>query len=175
MAPSQWGEVMADEEPGAAIVTAEETSKGSAGHSREGRATLTFTITGIFILIVWALYGGLLLMDSPTFSTVYLIGPLIAAAALLAAAFGLHRRRPWAESVVTPMLFVLVISGIVTFVLTLVSGGLDIPIASILGVWALLAPSRAETGERTPGGLVLLGALVLSAVWPFVIGALLRG
>ena len=163
---------MAGDEAGAANVTAEKTTKGSPGPSREGRATLTFTITGFFILVVFVLYGGLAFLASPTPVTIYLLGPLIAAAVLLVAAFGLQGRRPWAESVVTPMLIVLIVSGVVTFVLTLVAGGLDFPIATILAAWALLAPPRAETTDRSPGSLALLGALVLSAVWPFVVGPL---
>jgi hypothetical protein len=121
------------------------------------------------------LYGGLAFMASPIVGIGYLIGPLIGAAALLAAALGLHRGRTWAEGVVTPMLIVLIVSGVLTLLLTLLSGGWDFPIGAILAAWALLAPSRAAFAERLPRGLVLLGALVLSAIWPFVVGPLLTG
>ena len=147
----------------------------SARSSRERRATFAFAVTGIFTLVVLVLYGGLAFTATPTVGIGYLIGPFIGAAALLAAALGLHRRRNWAEGVVTPMLIVLIISGLVTLLLTLLSGGWDFPIGAIVAAWALLAPSRAAYPERSPGGLALLGALVLSAVWPYVIGPLLGG
>jgi len=167
---------MAVDEAGAANATAdltseatsEATSEGRAGPAREARATFTFAVTGSLDLFTLAIYGGLAFTDAPIVDAVYLIGPLIGAGALLVAAFGLYRRRPWAEWVVTPMLIVLIVSGVANLLLTLALGGLTFPIAAIVALWALLAPGRTATIERPSGGLVLLGALMVSAVWPFL-------
>lgn len=149
--------------------TSDGTSEASPGPSREARAIFTFAVTGAVDIFTLVLYGGFAFTDAPLVSALYLIGPLIGAVALLVAAFGLFRRRPWAESVVTPMLIVLIVGGVATLLLTLAFGGLTFPISAIVSVWALLAPPRAVTGERPSSGLVLLGALVLAAVLPFVV------
>jgi hypothetical protein len=173
-------EAMAGDKPGTASVSADETahetahetadgtSEGSTGPSREARATFTFAVTGALDVFTLVIYG-LSFTDDPFVGGVYLIGPMIGAAALLIAAFGLFRRRPWAESVVTLMLIVVILSGVATVLLTLAFGGVTFPIAAVVSVWALLAPRRSATADVPPGGWVLLGALVLSAVLPFVV------
>ena len=155
-------------------MTAHAASEPSLGPSRESRATFTFAVTGTLDIFTLVIYGGAAFTDSPIVGSVYLIGPLLGAAALLVAAFGLYRRRPWAEWVVTPMLIILIVGGVATLLLTLPFGGLTFPIAAIVAVWALLAPPRGATArgatvERPSSGLLLVGALVLSAVLPFVL------
>jgi hypothetical protein len=160
---------MAGDEAGAAGATMAGTAEANVGPSRESRATFTFATAGTFEVFTLVVYGSLAVTESPIVSMVYLIGPLIRAAVLLLAAFGLFRRRAWAEAVVTPMLVVLIVGGVATLLLTLAFGGFALPIAAIVAVWALLAPRRAEPAIRPPGGLALLGALVLSALLPFVV------
>jgi hypothetical protein len=160
--------VAADESARETSEAADDTSESSPGPSREARATFTFAVTGALDLFSVVIYG-LAFTGAPIVGAVYLTGPLIGAATLLVAAFGLHARRPWAESVVTPMLIVLIVSGVVTLSLTLALGGLSIPIAAIVAVWALLAPRRSATVDVPSGGWLLLGALVLSAILPFVV------
>jgi hypothetical protein len=95
-------------------------------------------------------------------------GPLLTVAVLLTLALGVSTERAWASSVVTPVLLLVLASGILSFVLTLTRGGLEIPVGVALAIWALAAPPARGAGRLPVTGVVLLAAAVVAAAWPFV-------
>ena len=152
----------------------------SAGRpSREYRATAAFLLTGVFLLLAVLLYGRTI-SSVPTIGVMTLAGPVIGAVVELALAFGLAWRRHWAYAAMTPALWILVLSGVLTFLLSLAGGRLDIPIGAILAIWALRAPPRG-TPDPAPlqpaGGVlapILVATLAVVAAWPLIVPAAIQ-
>jgi hypothetical protein len=149
--------------------------------SREYRATVAFTIGGLFALIVaLLLFGNVLQVVPPIRGALVLGGALLGTVAMLAAAYGLASGRGWAIVVATPMLLLLVLAGVIEVVEALTHNTIDIPLGALLAVWALLAPVRTPVdptqGSRTWGvaGTLVLAAMVVSTAWPIVSPLLLQ-
>jgi hypothetical protein len=144
--------------------------------SREYRATAALLVTGIFMLLVILLYARTI-SSVPAIGVITLAGYVIGAFVELVIAFGLAWRLQWASAAMTPALWILGISGVLTFILSIAGGGVDIPIGAILAIWALRAPSRGTpdpaAGQPLGGALsaILVVALVVVAAWPLIVPA----
>jgi hypothetical protein len=144
--------------------------------SREYRATAALLVTGIFTLLVILLYARTI-SSVPAIGVITLAGYVIGALVELVIAFGLAWRLQWASAAMTPALWILGLSGVLTFVVSLAGGGVDIPIGAILAIWALRAPPRGTpdpaAGQSLGGALtaILVAALVVVAAWPLIVPA----
>ena len=107
--------------------------------SRQSRAATALFIAGAFTVFAILVYRGTI-SSVPAIGTITVAGPVIAAVVELVVAFGLASRRRWANVAMTPVLWILALSGVLTFLASLLGGRLDIPIGAILMIWALRAP-----------------------------------
>jgi hypothetical protein len=142
---------------------------------------VAFTLSALFALTILVLLRGFL-TTPPVRNLVLLIGPGLGIGASFALAFGLANSRRWASAIVTPMLQLLFLGGLLSFVLAITHGGIDIPFTAVLAIWALRAPMRAEPGttdslsrrpHRGAAGLLTTAAMAVSVVWPMASIALL--
>jgi hypothetical protein len=149
--------------------------------SREYRAVVAFTLSALLALTILVLLRGFL-GTPPIRNLVLLIGPSLSIGASFALAFGLANNRPWASAIVTPMLQLLLLAGLLSFLLTVTHGGIEIPFTAVLAIWALRAPMRAASGStdsvsgrrhRGAAGLLTTAAMAVSVVWPMASIALL--
>jgi hypothetical protein len=78
----------------------------------------------------------------------------------------LDRRRQWANSVIRPLLLVLVVWGVYTFVTALAEGALRIPFTTLAAGWALFASADHRPLPRLSGagGAALVATVALIAV-----------
>jgi hypothetical protein len=141
--------------------------------SRQSRATTALFITGAFTIFAILLYSGTI-SSVPAIGAVTLAGPVIGAVVELVVAFGLASRLQWANAAMTPVLWILGLSGVLTFLVSLGTGRLDIPIGAILVIWALRAPP-SSTPDPAPGrstrtalAPILVGALLFAVAWPVI-------
>ena len=149
--------------------------------SREYRTTAAFLVTGVFTLVLVLLYRNTI-SSVPTIGVMTLAGPLIGAVVELVIAFGLGWRLRWAAAAMSPALWIVALGGVLTFLVSLTAGSLDIPIGAILAIWALRAPPRGtpdpDTALRRSAGRViaptLVGVLVVVAAWPLIVPSLTR-
>lgn len=152
------------------------TAEATGRPSRESRATTALLFTGLFTLLIVPLYWRTI-SPVPAVALITLAGPVIGASVELVAAVGLAWRSAWASTAMTPVLQILALSGVVTFLASLVGGGINIPIGAILAIWALRAPPRRApepTASRSVGRLlapILVATLAISAAWQFIVPA----
>lgn len=144
---------------------------GRTPATREYRAVIAFLGLATFGAVIWLLVA---LGSRPVHPIVYLVTlavPLLTILVLVVEAWGLSGRRAWAVAACTPMLVILLVAGIVSFVVALVQARLDIPLGTLLAWWALRAPPEPRP-QPTRGGLagvLLLGGLLLFSLAPLVI------
>ena len=151
------------------------TAAAAGRPSREYRATLAFLVGGLFTLLAVLLYVRTI-SSVPAIGVTTIAGPVIGSVVELVIAFGLAWRLRWASAAMTPALWILALGGLLTFLVSLAGGGIDIPIGAILAIWALRAPPRATPapapapGQSAGGVLVpiLVAALVVVAAWPMI-------
>ena len=142
--------------------------------SREYRATAALLVTGVFTLLLILLYARTI-SSVPAIGVITLAGPVIGSVVEIVIAGGLAWRLRWAHAAMTPVLWVLFLGGVLTFLVSLVRGSLDIPIGAILAIWALRAPPRGTpdpaAGQPLGGVLaaILVAALVVVAAWPVIV------
>lgn len=142
--------------------------------SRHSRATTALLIIGAFTVFAILVSRGTI-SSVPAIGAITLAGPVIGAVVELVVAFGLVSGRRWANAAMTPVLWILALSGVLTFLASLLGGRLDIPIGAILAIWALRAPvsstSDPAPGQSTWSGLapILVGALLVAAAWPVIV------
>ena len=142
--------------------------------SREYRATTAFLLTGTFTLLVILLYAATI-SSVPAIRAMTLAGPVIGSVVEIVIAVGLAWRLRWARAAMTPALSILAFSGVVTFLLSLAGGGIDIPLGAILAIWALRAPPRGapDPAPGQPEGRVLapilVAVFVVVAAWPLIV------
>ena len=141
--------------------------------SREDRATVAFLATGLFLLLVVLLYRGTI-SSIPVVGAMTLVGPVIAATVELLLAVGLAAGARWARAAMTPVLWIVGLSGVITFLVSLTRGGIDIPIGALVAIWALQAPPRRGLGEA-PGqragsvaATILVTGMAIVAAWPLI-------
>lgn len=146
---------------------------GLSGPTREYRAATAFVIAATFMLVVLVLVLGVNPQGQPVRWAVALVGPIVLMIALFATAFGLAQRATWAVAAMTPLLYLLVVSGAISFVLALTRSTYEIPIGLILAIWALRAPpSRSVPRGRVASGVVAVA--VAAALWMLPAELLLR-
>jgi hypothetical protein len=150
------------------------TAEAAQRPSREFRARTVLFIMGAISVLAIALYQGMI-SSVPAIGAVSLAGPVVAAAVELVVAFGLALRLLWASAAMTPVLWILGVSGALTFVLSLATGRLDIPIGAILAIWALRAPP-SSTPDAAPGqptrtvlAPIVVAALLVASAWPLIV------
>jgi hypothetical protein len=150
------------------------TAEAARRPSREYRATTAFLVTGTFTLLVILLYARTI-SSVPAIRAMTLAGPVIGSVVEIVIAGGLASRLRWANAAMTPVLWILFLGGVLTFLISLGRGSLDVPIGAILAIWALRAPLRAApdpaAGQPLSGVLaaILVAALVVVAAWPLIV------
>jgi hypothetical protein len=140
----------------------------AAGHvadgppTREYRAMVTFVVAAAFIVVVLAVFSGYL-SGLPPVASLFL-GAVFALAVDAIEAYGLYLRRPWARFAMTPMLWIVLVFGLLSSVVALGRSTIEVPIGSILAIWALNArPAKAlgrVPASSTEGTLLLIVAFV---------------
>ena len=121
--------------------------------SREHRAAIVLALSGLFALALTLLFGGVAIGERPLAWGILLAGPLVGALTMLAASLGLNAREPWATSVVTPLLLVLLIADLINAAFALTHSSIPIPLVSVLVIWALRAPSEPGWAAEPADGL----------------------
>jgi hypothetical protein len=152
------------------------TAAAAGRPSREYRATAALLVTGVFTLVVVLIYRNTI-SSVPAIGLVTLAGPVIGAVVELVIALGLGWRLAWAAAAMSPALWVVALGGVLTFLVSLTAGTLEIPIGAILVIWALRAPPQAmpdpDTAPPRSAGRVLapilVAALVVVAAWPLIV------
>jgi len=96
---------------------------------------------------------------------VTLAGPIVLMLVMFAAAFGLAQRAVWAIAAMTPLLYLLAVSGVISFVLALTRSTFEIPLGLILAIWALRAPQARATGSVGAGAAAVVAVAVTAALW----------
>jgi hypothetical protein len=133
--------------------------------TREYRAQVTFALAAVFITVV-VLRLGSVERFAPAPSV--LPAALLGIAVNVVAAWGLPAGRPWARYAMTPLLWIDVGAGVLTFLVALSGNALDIPIVGVVAAWALTArPSEAlgpVPASSTEGTLLILGAIVAAVI-----------
>lgn len=138
--------------------------------TREYRAVIAFLGLATFGAVIWLLVA---VGARPVLPVVYLVTlaiPLLTILVLVIEAWGLAGRRAWAVAACTPMLVILLVAGIVSFVVALLQARLDIPLGALLAWWALRAAPEPRP-EPARGGLtstLLLGGLLLFSIAPLL-------
>jgi hypothetical protein len=148
--------------------TTADASRTTYAPTREYRAMWTFAISSAFLVV------GLVLVLGRASGVAVSIGGFVAAVVgtvvAVIEARGLSRRREWARYAMTPMLWIYVVAGLVTFLAALAGNSLNIPFGAILAAWALSAkPSEAlgPVPASSPEGTYLIVGTVLPVVIQF--------
>lgn len=151
------------------------------GPSREYRASVTFTIASGAILIGLLLVSGAVLQTAPPIRGVLAIaGVLLGLVVMFGTVYGLAHGRGWAVGVATPMLLLLLVAGVIETVVALTRSSINIPIGSLLALWALRAPIRTRAGQSGgspawgPAGALAFGGMLVSMGFPIVSPLLLQ-
>jgi hypothetical protein len=138
--------------------------------TREYRAMATFVVvTAVIILILFVVgsQAGALV----GFTGGLLLGPVLAAVANGVEAYGLSQRHDWARFAMLPMLWIVLVAGLISSLLALGQGRIEIPVGSLLAAWALTARPSAALGP-VPGsstqGALLVAAAFFAALVPFL-------
>ena len=130
--------------------------------TREHRATVTFVVAAAFILVVLAVFSGYMSRLPPVASL--FLGALFALAVDAIEAYGLYLQRAWARFAMTPMLWIVLVFGLLSSLVALSRSTIEIPIGSILAIWALSARPAKALGRipasSTEGTLLLIVAFV---------------
>ncbi len=132
--------------------------------TREYRGTWTFAIAAAFGVVVLALFS----QSLSAFPATAVAGAVLSVVVAGIEAWGLSERRDWARFAMAPLLWILVATGLVQFVVTIASGGLNIPVGAILAAWALYArPSEAlgPIPRSSTAGVLLVVAAIGSALF----------
>ena len=159
---------------GGGIEPAGSTMPQHRGPTREYRAAVAFIANALLVFGVLAWFGAasdVLLVGR----LVHAFGPAVGATVMLLVAAGLAVRRSWAAAAMTPLLWLLVIGGTISFVLALAQRTIQIPIGPLLAVWALRAkPLGAPAMGPRPGlaGRALVVVGVVAAAWPLAAPAI---
>lgn len=144
------------------------------GPTREYRGAVTFILTATFMLVILLLVLGSMPSGQPARFMVTLAGPIVLMLVMFAAAFGLAQRAVWAIAAMTPLLYLLAVSGVISFVLALTRSTFEIPLGLILAIWALRAPPARATGSVGAVAAAVVAVAVTAALWVLPAEVLLR-
>lgn len=149
--------------------------------SREYRASVAFLISGLYTLLVVALLSSSLTQSgAPLQGALTLWGAFAQSMAMLAIAIGVASSRRWATAVTTPLLGLLVVTGVIEVFFALTRSTLEIPVGALLAIWAFRAPLRAAADlppirqSWSVVGAVVIGAMVLFTAWPLITPVLVQ-
>ena len=137
--------------------------------TREYRATVTFVVAAGFILFILAVFSGYMSRLPP--ATSVFLGSLLVLAVDATEAYGLYLRRPWARFAMTPMLWIVLVLGLLSSLVALGRSTIEIPIGSILAIWAFNArPSKAlgRVPASSTAGTILIILAFVAALAQFV-------
>ncbi|HTK44702.1 MAG TPA: hypothetical protein VL749_05080 [Patescibacteria group bacterium] len=159
-----------DIEPAGTAATPEVAVVAAPGPpTREYRATVTFVVAAGFIVFILAVFSGYMSRLPPATSVV--LGSLVVVAVDATEAYGLYLRRPWARFAMTPMLWIVLVLGLLSSLVALSRSTIEIPIGSILAIWAFNA-RPAEGLGRIPAssteGTVLIVVAFAAALAQFI-------
>lgn len=147
-------------------VATEPTGRSRA--TREGRAAIAFLVLATFVAVIWAIVAIGARPVLPVLFLLTMVEPLILLVILVVAAWGLNSRRPWAVAACTPMLVILLVAGLVSFVVAVLQARLQIPLGAVVAWWALRAPPepRPEPVRAGMVGSLLVAGLLLVSLLP---------
>jgi hypothetical protein len=137
---------------------------------REDRAALAFVVLAMFVAVIGLVVAIGASQVHPLRFALAMAAPLLSLFVLLAAAFGLSRRRDWAVAVCTPMLAILVVAGVISFFVALLQARLEIPLGALVAWWAFRAAPEPRPVQPRAGlaGSLLVGGLLLFNVLPLL-------
>jgi hypothetical protein len=136
--------------------------------TREYRASVTFTILAFVLIIAIVVLGS----QAGSFAFGALLGPILGLVAYGMAAYGLSQRRDWARFAMVPLLWIVLVSGLVSSLIALGQSRIDIPIGSLLAIWALSARPSVALGPvptSSNEGTLLVVAAVIGALLPYLV------
>lgn len=152
--------------------------------TREDRGVRAFTAFGIFTTVVVAVVGmGGAFPAGPIGGSLFGLA-LVECALPFVMAYGLGDRRAWAEIALVPVLWILVVQGIVHSLVALTQSTFSIPIDTILAAWVLsaapeaeayptraAAPARPVSAGSSIGAAILVALFFLSALGTYFVSA----
>jgi uncharacterized membrane protein YagU involved in acid resistance len=127
---------------------------------------ITFTIVAAVILVAIVAVGSQVSLTGGL-----LLGPVLGLAAFGIAAYGLSQRRDWARFAMLPLLWIVLVSGLLSSIVALAQSRVDIPLGSLLAIWALVARPSALLGPvptSSNEGSALAVAAFVGALVPFL-------
>jgi hypothetical protein len=127
-------------------------------------------VVAAFGLVLTVLAGG---VPSGDAAFVALTGLIASSAVHLVAALGLQSRAYSARYAMTPLLWILLVTGAFAFVGGVLRSTLFLPIGAILAWWALRAQPDPALGRLTIGsgaGTLLIAAAAASTILSIIVG-----
>jgi hypothetical protein len=124
----------------------------------------------LVVLLYWRTISSV-----PTIEVMTMAGAVIGSVLEIVVAAGIAWRLRWAHTAMTPVLWILFLGGLLTFLVSFGRGSIDIPIGAILAIWALRAPPRGTpdpTLDQTVGSVfapILVAAFMVVAAWPLIV------
>jgi len=137
--------------------------------TREYRALVTFAVAAVFVTLVVVVVDGNMERSATPMSVLW--AGLLGIANNVVAAWGLAAGRPWARYAMTPILWIYVGAGVLTVLVALSRGSVNIPIGAILAAWALYAKPSEALGPIPPSsaaGAVLVAVTFVLSLGQFV-------
>lgn len=154
---------------GSAAGRGSEAPAAPPGPTREYRGTVTFTLIALLSPVVLLLSVIADYTAPPIVRLAATIGSGATTAVLFGVGLGLSAGRPWARVAMTPLLLVLLIAGVITFVAALLRSAIEVPFGALFAIWALRAPVAfpvAAAARHRAAGLAAVGVLVAATFWP---------
>jgi hypothetical protein len=149
------------------------------GPTREDRAGKAFLTIGVFVAAVLLIVGTNAAGFTALQRTVSLVPAAFEAVAPFVMLYGVAGRRPWALAALTPVLWILIVEGIVSSIVALGHSNLQIPIGTLLGIWVLRAPPEHRSTGAAPArfsiaSLVIVVLFLAGPIGPVAGNAFLR-
>jgi hypothetical protein len=140
--------------------------------TREYRAKWAFAIAAIFVFVALFLAGGGFGFGASPLGL--LLGPILGAVIHAVAAAGLESRASGARYAMSPLLWILVVTGLISVAVALLRSTLLFPVGAILAWWSLRVPPDPNLGPVPLGsgvGTLLIAGSIISAFF-FLLGIL---
>jgi hypothetical protein len=138
--------------------------------TREDRAAIALMLLATFVAVIWLIVATGARPALPVLFLVAMVQPQMLLVLCVIAAWGLRQRRPWAVAACTPILVILLVAGLVSFVVALLQARLEIPLEAVLAWWALRAApeARSEPRRAGAGAWLMVGGLLLVNLLPLL-------